>query len=97
MQKSLQYANNSGGAALIYCLTGWTIQKLFEDELSGFNGLSRNMLAGAISGALYKSTLGIRPAMLGSVVGVGIIGTLGLVTSKLRQNNIIDIEMSFDD
>lgn len=55
------------------------------------------MLAGAISGFLFKSTLGFRPALVGGLVGMGMIGSLGLITNKLRHKNIIDIEMRFDD
>ena len=54
-------------------------------------------MAGAISGGIFKSTLGLKPALVGGVVGMSIIGTLGVVTNQLRKRNILDIEMRFDD
>ncbi len=97
MQKGLSWANNSGGAAFLYCMTGWGIQKLFEEEISFMNHFHKNLLAGAISGMLYKSTLGMKASIVGGIVGATLIGSLFLLTDELRKRDYIDLEMRFDD
>jgi len=44
---------------LMYYLVGSTINLLFEDEVANFSPLSKNILCGAITGGIYKSTLGM--------------------------------------
>ena len=83
MQKGLSWANNSGGAAFMYCLTGWGVQRLFEEEIGFMSQLHKNILAGALTGMAYKSTLGFRASLVGGVVGVMLIGTLHLLTDEL--------------
>jgi len=43
----------------MYYLVGSTINLLFEDEVANFSPLSKNILCGAITGGIYKSTLGM--------------------------------------
>jgi hypothetical protein len=96
MQKGLTYANNAGGAAFIYTLTGYLIFKGFEEELYFINDLSKNMLIGGISGAIFKSTLGYKAATVGGLVGAGLIAGLNVLADELSDRDIIDIEMRFD-
>lgn len=45
---------------LMYYIVGSTLNLFFEDELANVNQLSKNMICGAITGGIYKSTLGKR-------------------------------------
>lgn len=96
MQSGLKYANNAGGAAFIYSLTGMLVFKGFEEELYFMNDFSKNILIGGASGALFKSTRGFKAATVGGLVGAGIIAGLNLVTDELNDRDIIDFEMRFD-
>jgi len=42
----------------MYYVVGSTMNLFFEDELANLNTLSKNMLCGAITGGIFKSTLG---------------------------------------
>jgi hypothetical protein len=44
----------------MYYVVGSTMNLFFEDELANLNTLSKNMLCGAITGGIFKSTLGIK-------------------------------------
>ena len=57
-------------------MVGSTLNLFFEDELIGTSKLNKNMLCGAITGAMYKSTLGIVPFGVGFILGGGLIGSL---------------------
>ena len=59
--------------------------------------LHKNILAGALTGMLYKSTLGFKASLVGAAVGVMLIGSLHLLTDELRRRDYIDLEMGFDD
>lgn len=43
---------------MLYYFVGTGMNLLFEDELAEFDHLSKNIICGAITGAIYKSTLG---------------------------------------
>ena len=71
----------------MYYLVASSLNLFFEDELAGFNQLSKNALCGAITGGLYKSTLGtpikstilgVVPFFVGSMVGGSLIGGMTL-------------------
>jgi import inner membrane translocase subunit TIM23 len=56
----------------------------FEDELLGVSVLNKNMLCGAITGSIYKSTLGIVPAGVGFVLGGSLIGGMTKLVDNLN-------------
>ncbi len=70
----------------MYCLVGSTLNLLFEDELMSFNQIQKNMLCGALTGGLYKSTLGVVPACVGALVGGSLIGGMTLFVDHLYKN-----------
>jgi len=43
------------------------------------------MLCGAISGGIYKSTLGVIPTCVGTCLGASLIGTLTIIISKMQK------------
>jgi len=80
---------------MMYCVMGSTLNFLFEDELAELNQLQKNMLCGALTGGLYKSTLGMRPFVVGSVLGGGISMGLHYLFEALNQRGIIAFEMKY--
>ncbi len=61
----------------------------------GVSRINKNMLCGAITGAVYKSTLGVVPAGVGFFLGGTLIGTMTKVVDNLNQRGIVAFEMKF--
>jgi import inner membrane translocase subunit TIM23 len=59
------------------------------------SNMSKNVMCGAFTGALYKSTLGIIPTCVGAVLGSTIIGTFTKINQHLNAKGIIAFEMRF--
>jgi import inner membrane translocase subunit TIM23 len=51
------------------------------------------MICGGVSGLLFKSTLGVVPATVGGILGVGLIGGLTKVVEEGNQRGLIAFEM----
>ena len=77
----------------MYYIVGSTLNLFFEDELGGLSQLNKNMLCGAITGGIFKSTLGtpisvmigVVPFFVGSLVGGGLIGGMTLFVTQLNK------------
>lgn len=80
---------------LLYYMTGSTLNFLFEDELSSLSNNNKNMLCGALTGFMYKSTLGIIPACVGSILGAAIIGSMTQFIGYLNRKDYVAFEMRF--
>ena len=70
------FANNTASAVFLYVIIGKLINHIFLEEFEDFKVPEPMKVAiyGGVTGAVYKSTRGVRPMMLGSVLG-GIIGS----------------------
>lgn len=66
---SSRFGNNVGGAIFMYLLVGKFINFVFKEELESLTDMQRSALFGFVTGAIYKSTRGFRPMVLGSVLG----------------------------
>ena len=66
---SARFGNNVGGAIFMYLLVGKTINFVFQEELEGASEPTKSALFGAVTGAIYKSTRGVRPVVLASILG----------------------------
>jgi len=53
------------------------------------------MLCGAITGSMYKSTLGVVPAGVGFLLGGSLIGGMTKFVDHLNQRGIVAFEMKF--
>ncbi len=62
---------------------------LFEDELDGVEPLYKNMICGAATGMLFKSTLGIIPCAVGGILGTTLIGGLTKLTEEGNRRGLI--------
>lgn len=73
-------ANSFAGAGILFFIVGKTLSIMFEDQLDEVSPITRNMICGAATGAVFKSTLGVVPSIYGSVLGAGIAGTIHMMT-----------------
>lgn len=79
----------------MYCLLGSSLNFLFEDELAEMAQMEKNILCGFLTGALYKSTLGFRPMVVGSLLGSGISLGLHQGIGFLNERGIVAFEMKY--
>ena len=89
MKSAGEFGNGGAAASLLYCLVSKTIDLLFEEEINDMGFWARNTISGAVTGALYKSTLGLRPMLFGSTLGVVIISGLMYGTNFLNEKGLI--------
>ena len=88
-----EFGNGGASATLMYCLIGGFLDLVFEEEIKEFGFMSRNIMAGGITGALYKSTLGFRPMIVGMALGAGTIAGLTYVTNALFDKGWIKFKI----
>ena len=88
-----RFGNSSAAASLLYCLTGKSIDLIFEEELQDYGQNIRNVIAGGVTGLLYKSTKGLRPMVIGSLTGAALISGLTYGMTALNNKGIIGFSM----
>lgn len=87
--------NAFGAAGFLYFLVGKTLNIFLEDQLDYLSPIQKNMVCGAATGALFKSTLGMVPTAFGAVIGAGIAGAFHLITEAGNKSGLIGFEMKF--
>ena len=93
---SIRYANNASAATMIYCLLGWSMTKLLEEEMADMTNLQTNLLVGFMAGSLYKSTRGPIPMLIGAASGMCMAGAANVAIDELRERDYITFEMRFN-
>ena len=88
-------ANAFAGAGFLYFCVGKTMNMLAEDQLDNFSPLQNNMLCGALTGAIFKSTLGVVPSAFGFVLGAAISGVIYKGIEYGNKTGHVDFEMKF--
>ena len=73
----------------MYFLVGGTLNFFFEDQLDYLSQIQKNMICGAFTGALFKSTLGLVPTAFGAVLGAGLAGAIHLITDAGNKSGLI--------
>lgn len=68
---SSRFGNNVGAAIFLYLLIGKSLNFVMQEELENVSEEARSALFGAVTGAIYKSTRGIRPVIFASILGAG--------------------------
>lgn len=58
--------------------------------------LQKNMICGGVSGVLFKSTLGVTPAIVGGILGTTLIGGLTLMVEEGNRRGMISFEMKWN-
>lgn len=64
--------NNVGAAVFMYLVVGKSLSFIFQEELEGIGEGTKSAAFGALTGAIYKSTRGVRPMVLASLLGAGV-------------------------
>jgi len=81
--------NAFGAAGFLYFLVGKTLNIFFEDQLDYLSPIQKNLLCGAVTGGLFKSTLGLVPTAFGAAIGAGMAGGIHLLTDYGNKNGYI--------
>ena len=55
--------------------------------------IQKNMICGGVTGVIFKSTLGVVPACVGGLLGVGLIGGLTLAVEEGNRRGFLSFEM----
>ena len=67
-KQSSFYANAGASIGLLYCLNKKVINFIFEEDLQGLSDVSKQVVYGFATGALFKCTRGLLPALLSGVM-----------------------------
>lgn len=89
MKTGTRFGNASAAASLMFCVTGKLVDLVFEEEIQDYGRSVRNSLSGALTGAFYKSASGLRPMLVGSIVGLSLINVISLSITALNSYGII--------
>ena len=79
--------------AFIYVATASFLTLTNEEEFEDMSDLSKNMICGTVTGAIYKCTLGPIPTVVGAILGGSIIGGLTLLNQQAYEKGFIRFEM----
>jgi hypothetical protein len=78
-KQATRCANAGASITLMYCFLKKIINFVFEEEIQGLSPLQKQFFYGFITGALYKSTRGVKPMLLS--------GTLTAVACAILQES----------
>lgn len=84
-----RFGNAFASAGLLYYMMAGGMNLLFEDEIEDMKQLHKNLICGAATGMLYKSTLGVVPCIVGGILGASIIGGLSLLIEEGNNRGLI--------
>ena len=94
-KETSRFGNGFAAAGIMYYIIAGGMNLLFEDELEGVQPIYKNIMCGAATGMLYKSTLGIIPCMVGGLLGASLIGGLTLLCEEGNRRGWVAFEMKF--
>jgi len=83
-KQSSFYANAGAALGLLYCLVKRAMDFIFEEDLQGLTLTQRQFIYGFTTGALFKSTRGLFPALLNGVLVSSFCGGASYVTTKYK-------------
>jgi import inner membrane translocase subunit TIM23 len=90
-----KHANRGACLSLMFCMTGKFLDLVFEEELNDLNLHQKFMVTGALTGAVYKSTLGMRPMVVGSIFGAGLIYAFSQGLGYLNHHGMVNYRFDF--
>ena len=94
-KETSRMGNGFAAAGLMYYMMAGALNLLFEDELEDIEPLYKNLMCGAATGMLLKSTLGLIPCAVGGILGGTLIGGLTLLVEEGNRRGIVAFEMKF--
>ena len=83
-KQSSFYANAGAAIGLLYCLVKRAVDFIFEEDLQGMSLVQRQFIYGFTTGALFKSTRGLMPALLNGVLVSSFCGGASYLTTKYK-------------
>ena len=84
-----RYANAGACLFLLYSIVRKSTNYLFDEELEELTPIQRNFVYGFLSGAFFKCSRGLGPALFaGSFMGLGCAGMLKLYEYKIISINL---------
>jgi hypothetical protein len=83
-KQSSFHANAGAALGLLYCLTKRAINFLFEEDLANLNDQQKQAVYGFTTGALFKSTRGLYPAILNGILVAGFCGGTSYLNKKYK-------------
>jgi len=81
-KQSSFYANNGASLGLMYCLTKKTLNFLFDEDLQDMSDTGKQAVYGFVTGAIFKSTRGLLPALLSATLLSGFCSGVSYVSKK---------------
>lgn len=79
----------------MFCFNANILNLFFEDQLTTFSDLQKNMLNGFVTGAFYSCTRGIIPTMVGGMTGTALLFSMHQIVQYLHDNDLVSFEMKF--
>ena len=79
--------------AFVYVMSAAALNLTYEEEFEDMSDISKNMICGFVSGAIYKSTLGWIPMGVGALLGGSVIGAMTLVNQYAYERGYVNFEM----
>ncbi len=83
-KQSSFYANAGASLGLIYCLNRKVITFLFEEDLADLSDTGKQVVYGFTTGALFKCTRGLLPALLSGCLVAGVCGGASYFSHKYK-------------
>ncbi len=83
-KQSSWYANSGASLGLMYCLTKKTVNFIFEEDLQGMSDMNKQIVYGFVTGAMFKSTRGLMPALLTGTIVAAFCGGASALNSKYK-------------
>jgi hypothetical protein len=81
-KQSSFYANAGASLGLLYCLTKRGVNFIFEEDLQGMSDINKQLIYGFVTGAIFKSTRGLLPALLSGVMMSGVCAGGSIFATK---------------
>jgi len=88
-KETCRFGNAFAAAGMMYYVMAGTMNLLFEDELESVEPLYKNIMCGAATGMLFKSTLGVVPSIVGGLLGASLIGGLTLLIEEGNKRGLL--------
>lgn len=83
-KQSSWYANSGAALGLLYCLTKKTVNFIFEEDLQDLSDVNKQLVYGFVTGALFKSTRGLMPALLSGTLLSAFCGGASYLSDKYK-------------
>jgi hypothetical protein len=84
-KQSSFFANAGASLGLIYCINKKGINFLFDEELQNLSETGKQIVYGFCSGAMFKCTRGILPALLSGIICASFCGGVSYFYEKSKM------------